>query len=168
MNKLFFLPIIISLIIFGCAEQNSNPKTSVKMIDRAWLDSIIKQSDSSYSKPYKRTDFVTAFFYVNKKDSSLCQVMKDSADTIRQVLISKNGTRTFFAQYYANGQLQADLPLDEFGQYHGAATYYYEDGRAQSSGAYMHGLKNGQWNNFDSKGKPLAVENYDKNGQLIP
>ena len=141
---------------------------AIKKIDSAWLDSIIKNSDSSYTKPYKRTDFVTASFYLDRKDSSVCQLMKDSAGIIRQIIIAKKGTRIFFAQYYSNGQLQADLPLDEFGQYHGPATYYNENGSIQSSGNYVHGLKFATWENNDSNGKLVSTESYDNDGRLIP
>ena len=131
------------------------------------LDSIVKHSDSSYTKPYYRTDFVTAVYYVNKKDSSICQLMKDSAGVIRQMIVTKKGVSTFFGQFFLNGQLQAKLPLDEFGHYHGPSTYYYKDGSTQSTGDYTHGLKTGQWKNFDEKGTLLSTDTYDQNGQLI-
>jgi antitoxin component YwqK of YwqJK toxin-antitoxin module len=131
------------------------------------IDSVIKYSDSSYVKPYKRSDFVNAFFYINKKDSSVCQLMKDSSGNIRQIIIARKNTRIFFAQYYTNGQLQAELPLDEFGQYHGTATYYYQSGIVQSRGAYFHGLKAGKWKSYDETGKLLSTNEYDSSGQLI-
>lgn len=166
MMEQFFLHITALLFLFGCTENNSHFKPEAKTINKPWLDSIINTSDSSYSKPYKRTDFVTAYFYVNKKDSSVCQVMKDSADRIRQVILAKRDIRIFFAQYYANGNLQADLPLDQFGQYHGTGTFYYEDGTVQSSGDFNHGLKTGKWKIYNEKGKLTSTDTYDKNGQL--
>lgn len=164
MKKIFLLPIAFLLLLIGCSEKTSNNKT----INQAWLDSIIKNSDSNYTKPYKRTDFVTAVFFVNKKDSSVCQLMKDSSDNIRQIIIAKKDIRTFFAQYYPNGNLQADLPLDEFGQYHGTGKFYYEDGNLQSSGNYSHGFKTGSWKVYDEKGKEIAIDNFDNNGNLVP
>lgn len=157
------------MLFFSCSQQDANVVVKAKKtIDHRWLDSVIKQhSDSTYTKPYKRTDFVTAAWYINKKDSSVCQLMRDSADTVRQVIIAKKGIRTFFAQYYENGQIQADLPLDEFGQYHGAAVYYYKDGTVENSGAYIHGLKNGQWENFDVNGKLVSADEYNINGQVV-
>ena len=167
MKKLLLLSIVAALFILGCNNQGKKNITSTKNMNRAWLDSIIKTSDSTYSKPYKRADFVTAVFYVNKKDSSVCQVMKDSADSIRQIIIAKNNVRTFYGQYYANGGLQAELPLDNFGQYHGTGTFYYEDGKVQSTGSYSHGLKNGEWKVYNEKGEVTATDTYDKNGQQI-
>lgn len=164
--KIIFPLVALVIFIFSCTQQDGSSKAIVKKINRIWLDSIIKNSDSNYIKPYKRTDFVTASFFPNKKDSTVCQVMKDSADSIRQIIIAKNDTRTFFAQFYSNGQLQAELPLDKFGQNHGPTTFYYEDGRVQSTGDYMHGLKNGLWKNFNEKGKLLSTVRYDKNGQI--
>jgi antitoxin component YwqK of YwqJK toxin-antitoxin module len=157
--------LVSTILLISCAGNTGN--SNAKTLNRAWLDSIIKTGDSSYTKPYKRTDFVTATFYVNKKDSVICQVMKDSADSIRQVIIAKNDLRSFFAQYYANGVLQADLPLDEFGQHHGKATFYYENGNVQSSGFFNHGLKSGEWKVYDEKGKLTSTDKYDNNGQLI-
>jgi antitoxin component YwqK of YwqJK toxin-antitoxin module len=148
-------------------SMDSRTTKALKTIDKTFLDSIKKRSDSSYSKPYKRTDFVSADFYVNKKDSTISQLMKDSAGTIRQVIIAKNKIRTYFAAYYANGQLEADLPLDAFGQYHGQSTYYFENGQTESTGMYDHGLKKGIWKVFDVNGKLLSLYEYDSNGQII-
>ncbi|MEP7254842.1 MAG: hypothetical protein ABI666_03645 [Ferruginibacter sp.] len=167
MKSLFYFLIAASILICSCTEQNSNNKVSLKTFNRTWLDSIIKLSDSSYIKPYKRSDFVTAIFYINNKDSSICQVMKDSAGIIRQIIIAKKDIRTFLGQYYTNGQLQAELPLDEFGQYHGAAIFYYENGNIKSSGDYVHGLKTGQWKIFNEKGKLVSTDTYNKNGQPV-
>jgi len=158
--------IIAAMLALGCTEQNKRIPIT-KTVSHTWLDSIIANSDSSYIKPYKRTDFVTAVFYLNKKDSSVCQLMKDSAGHIRQVIIAKNDVRTFFAQYYPNGNIQADLPLDKFGQYHGTGTFYYENGTIQSTGSFNHGLKSGQWKIFDENGKSVSANNYDTNGQEI-
>ena len=161
-SVLFFF--VVSLFFFSCSQHNSNSK----ILAASFIDSIIKHSDSSYTKPYYRTDFVTAAYYLNKKDSTVCQVMKDSADKIRQIIISKKDTRIFFGSYYKNGQLQAHLPLDEFGQFHGEGNFYYEDGSLQSKGNYTHGFKTGEWSVYDEKGKITNTDSYDKNGNLIP
>ena len=156
----------IDLLLFVTViylQKNGN----AKILATSLIDSIIKTSDSNYSKPYYRTDFVTATYYVNKKDSTVCQIMKDSAGIIRQVIIAKKDVRIFFGAYYKNGQLQADLPLDEFGQYHGTGKFYYQNGSLQSSGNYLHGIKTGQWKVYDEKGKLTSTDEFDKNGQVI-
>lgn len=163
----FLFPIAFLFLLVSCSQQNSHSKTVAKNLNRNWLDSIIKTSDSSYSRPYKRTDFVTAVYYINNKDSTLSQIMKDSAGIIRQIVIAKKNTRTFFGTYYKNGQLQADLPLDEFGQYHGTGLFYFEDGSIQSRGNYEHGLKTGEWKIYNEKGELIATDMFDKNGQVI-
>jgi hypothetical protein len=162
MKILLILSVLISSF-FSCTRQNSNSK----ILAGSFIDSIIKHSDSSYEKPYYRTDFVTATYYLNKKDSTVCQIMKDSSGKIRQIIIAKKNTRLFFGSYYKNGQLQADLPLDAFGQFHGTGSFYYEDGRLQSTGYFNHGLKTGSWKVYDKKGKITATDTFDKNGQLI-
>ncbi len=162
--KIFSLLTIISvLFITGCKQQNVNNK----ILATPFIDSVIKKSDSSYQKAYYRSDFVTAQYYVNKKNSTVCQLMKDSASKIRQVVIVKNDTRIFFGTYYKNGQLQADLPLDEFGQYHGTGNFYYENGSLQSSGNYTHGFKTGSWTVYDVTGKLTATDNFDNHGNLV-
>lgn len=155
---------IAVLFVAGCTQKNTN----AKILSNSFIDSIIKHSDSSYEKPYYRTDFVKAAYYCNKKDSTICQLMKDSAGIIRQIIIAKKDTRIFFGTYYKNGQLQADLPLDEFGQYHGTGKFYYENGKLQSTGNFLHGFKTGTWTVYDEKGKATATDNFDSNGNLIP
>ena len=159
--------IFVGLILFlaACSNTNNRVILAKNKLDKHWLDSVIKKSDSSYIKKYKRTDFAIAEFYINNKDSAVCQVMKDSADMIRQVIIAKNDVRTHFSRYYANGQLEAFLLLDEYGQYHDSTTYYYEDGKVESSGLYKHGLKYGEWKNYDTNGNILSTKIYDSNGQ---
>ena len=161
LRLILLIPVLIFL--FSCKQNDS-----VKNLDRVWLDSIIKNSDSSYEKPDYRTDFVTASYYINKKDSTVCQIMKDSAGIIRQVIIAKKDVRIFFGAYYKNGQLQANLPLDEFGQYHGTGKFFYEDGNLQSTGTYSHGFKTGEWIVYDEKGKLTATDSYDNNGNIMP
>ena len=94
--------------------------------------------------------------------------MKDSADKIRQIIISKKDTRIFFGSYYKNGQLQANLPLDKFGQFDGTGNFFYEDGSLQSTGNYSHGFKTGEWKVYDEKGKITATDSYDNNGNIMP
>lgn len=151
--------------MIGCNGHSNDSAHVNKKIDKHWLDSIITSSDSNYVKPYRRSDFADAFFYLNKKDSSVCQLMKDSAGEIRQVIIAKKNVRAFFAQYYTNGQLQADLLLDEFGQFHNSATYYYQNGMIQSKGYYVHGFKSGKWENYNENGKLTGTETFDENGK---
>ncbi len=162
--KNYTLHFFIVAAVAGCKQQTAQHSTK---LDTAWLNSIIKNSDSSYTKPYFRTDFVTASYYFTKKDSSLCQVMKDSAGKVRQISIAQKNIRTFYGQYYANGQLQAWLPFDAAGQYHGDAEFYFENGIIQSSGTYTHGFKTGKWTNYNEKGKAVSADEFDNSGQFI-
>ena len=164
MKIIFFFTTISVLFVTGCKQQNVNDK----ILATPFVDSVIKKSDSNYQKKYYRSDFVTAQYYVNKKDSTICQLMKDSAGLIRQIIITKKDTRIFYGSYYKNGQLQAHLPLDAFGQYHGTGKFYYEDGSLQSSGNFLHGFKTGEWKVYDKKGKITATDSFDQNGNLIP
>lgn len=164
----FISSVLLLVMVAGaCTEPTGKAAANIKKVDTVWLDSIIKASDSTYERPYKRTDFVTAIVYINQKDSTVCQVMKDSANSIRQIILAVKNVRTHFSQYYSNGQLQAELPLDAFGQYHGTAISYYEDGRVRDSGNYTHGFKSGVWKNFDRESKLISADEFDASGQLI-
>ena len=132
-----------------------------------WLDSVCKAADTSYIKKYGTLKFATAEYYISRKDSLGCQVMKDSSDSIRQIITTKKSKRNFFAEYYPNGQLIAQLPLDSFGQYSGASKYFYQTGIVESEGAYKSGLKTGAWKDFDINGKLISINEYDSNGQVI-
>ena len=158
---------ILILLLISCNQKKTTESTAVKMVDMAWMDSIIKNSDSSYSRPYNRSDFVTAYYYTNTKLHTVCQVMKDAASSIRQIIISKNDVRIHYSKYYANDQLMAILPLDEYGQFNGNAVYYFSNGGKQSEGVYQHGFKLGKWKNFADQGKLISEDEYNTTGQII-
>ncbi|WP_301930668.1 hypothetical protein [Ferruginibacter sp.] len=153
------------LFMFGCnAKKEKAPSTTG--VNYNWLDSIKKSSDTSYVKKYGTNKFATATYYINSKESVVCQVMKDASDTVRQIIITKNNKRIFFAEYYGNGQLKAKLSLDTFGQYHGPATWFYENGYTESEGDYVHGFKKGEWKNYNQLGELTGKNEYDSNGNV--
>jgi antitoxin component YwqK of YwqJK toxin-antitoxin module len=154
---------VITCLFAACAQKNVNPKN----LRQAWLDSIIQESDSSFTRLHYREDLDKTVFYLNREDSTVTRLMKDSAGNTRQVIIMRKNTRILFAQYFPNGNIQADLPLDEFGQYHGTGNFYHENGKLQSTGEYNHGLKTGQWKVYDEAGRLLTTDSFDKDGQLI-
>ena len=162
----FFYSIIILLSICSCNE--NKPVKEIIKVNRTWLDSIKQKSDTSWVKPYRNQEFVTAEYFVNKKESIVTQIMKDASDTIRQINISKyDNILLFFAEYYPNGQLKAGLSLDKEGKYNGPGKFYYEDGTVKSSGIYHHGFYYGNWTNFGKDGKLSSTDIYDSTGQLV-
>lgn len=167
MKKNGGLVLLFLALLFSCNQKSKKAEAVLRKIDMTVIDSVIKNSDTTYTKPYKRTDFVTAVYYLNRPNKMVCQLMKDSAGTIRQVIIAKNDVRTFYAQYYANGQLMATLPLDAYGQYHGKSVSYYSNGAKQNEGEYSHGMYTGKWNNYDEEGQLTSVYEYDTNGSRI-
>jgi antitoxin component YwqK of YwqJK toxin-antitoxin module len=157
---------IFLLLAAGCKEENTTPFINNKL-NRSWLEKITGNSDSTYARPYFRSDFVTASYYINKKDSTLSQVMRDSSERVRQVMIEKKGVRTFYAQFYPNGQAIAILPLNAQGQFHGDATLFYPGGQVKSKGSYHNGLYNGVWETYNEEGKLILKEEYGADGQLL-
>lgn len=131
------------------------------------LDSIKAKADTSYTKRYPRTDLATATYFINARDSTVTQVMKDNDDVIRQVIIEKNKIRIYFASFYPNGQMVAKYKFDNFGQYSDSSNEYYQNGFLKSEGVYKNGLHIGKWKNYDSTGKYVSTAEYNQNGQEI-
>lgn len=155
------------LVLFFSCSQNKSEKHITK-VDRKWLDSIKSKSDTSWIKKYRNKEFATAEYYIDKKDSIVTQVMKDTAGIVRQIITAKyDNIRLFFAEYYVNGQLQAKLPLDNNGKYNGKAEFYYENGNLKSSGIFMHGLYSGEWKNYDEEGRQISTDTYNSKGELV-
>lgn len=167
MYKRIIGPAVFLLLVAGCKEKEHDQPFSGNQLNKPWLEKIISGSDSSYTKPYFRSDFVTAYYYINKKDSTFSQVMKDSSERVRQVIIEKKGIRTFYAQFYPNGQAIAILPLNAHGRFHGNATLFYPDGRVKSKGSYHNGWYSGTWETYNEEGKLILKEEYGADGQLL-
>ena len=136
-------------------------------VDSSMLDSISRQSDTMYVKPYKRTDFVTATYFISKKDSSVTQVMKDSTGKIRQVIIERKKRRIYAAEFYNNGQLMYTNTLDDYGQNHGEGKEFYPSGVLKRAGVYKHGFHWGKWKNYNEEGKYNLTEEYNEDGQSV-
>ena len=147
----------------GCASK----KTAHITVDTQWLDSVRSKADTVYSKKYRNNEFVTAEYLVNKKDSFVCQVMKDSSGMIRQIIQAKNNVRIYTSSFYSNGQLMAKLLTDSFGKFNGPAVYYFENGNVKEEGVYLHGFYSGSWKNYDDKNNLLYTSEYNANGELI-
>ena len=148
----------------ACHQKTRCPVTG---IHTTFIDSIKQHSDSSYTKKYRPNEFAMVEYYINNKDSTLAQVMKDSAGMIRQVIVTNKNIRTYYAEFYSNGQLKGSLPLDSLGKYHGPGIYYFENGCSKSAGKFSHGLFSDQWKNYNTRGKLVSIEEYDNRGQLI-
>jgi hypothetical protein len=154
------------LFFFLVSCQQKRPCQKI-IFNPSILDSVKKKSDTSYSRRYRTEEFAVADYFINRKDSTVCQIMKDTAEIIRQVIMSKNDRRFFTAEYYDNGQLKAKLPFDENGKFDGAAEYYFENGCVMRSGSFIHGFFQGEWRTYDERGNLVSIDRYDENGQLI-
>lgn len=162
MRNILYCLIFFSLL--GCEQKRSCEKIT---FNQAILDSVRKKSDTNYTRRYRTEEFAVADYFINREDSTVCQIMKDTAEKIRQVIMAKNDRRFFTAEYYDNGQLKAKLSFDKNGKFEGLAEYYFENGCVMRSGSFVHGSFQGQWRTFDERGNLVSVDSYDENGQLI-
>lgn len=92
--------------------------------------------------------------------------MRDSSDNVRQVIITINNIRTYFAQYYPDGQVMSTANVDGSGKFSGEAVNYFPSGKIKSKGTYKNGLYNGIWETYDESGRLLFQEEYDSNGAV--
>jgi len=163
MREIFSLTIITTCCFLVACKTGADRNIPKITADTKMLDSIKLKADTTYSKRYPGATFATATYFIN--DSSKTQVMLDSNQVIRQVIIEQNKRRKYFAQFYANGQLMAKYGLDSFGQYDGFSSEYYENGNLKAAGIYKSGFRSGEWKNYDKDGKYISMDEYDKNGQ---
>jgi antitoxin component YwqK of YwqJK toxin-antitoxin module len=163
--------LLFGSLMCGCLFYSCEVKKAIVIqkisADTAMLDSIKGKADTSFLKKYPRTDFTTATYYINYNDSTITQVMRDNKDMIRQIIIERKKVRIYTAAFYANGQLMAKYNLDSFGQFSDSSKAYYENGYLKSEGIYKNGFHFGKWKNYDSTGKYINTEQYNKDGQQI-
>jgi antitoxin component YwqK of YwqJK toxin-antitoxin module len=164
----FFLSIVAISFFLSCnSKEGEESSVEVILVNQHRLDSIRNNSDTGYTRSIGAAEFNKAEQYLDKKDSIISKIMRDTGDNVVAVVQFKANTRITYEEYYPNGQLKGKLPLDAKGKFQGPARYYYEDGRVKSEGAYENGFFSGKWKNYDESGKLVSVDEYDKNGQLI-
>jgi antitoxin component YwqK of YwqJK toxin-antitoxin module len=164
MKKILFVTAVF-IINFSCKHDTAVKRTT---LDQHWIDSIIRASDTSWEKPYRNNEYVKAYYYADTHDSIITQLMKDSAGHTRQVNVAKyDMVRLFYGEYYPNGQIKANRPLDSLGRFDGVSQFFYEDGHVRSEGKYAHGFFAGEWKSYDPKGNLISTDTYDENGTLI-
>lgn len=159
------------LVVAGMVACRQGKRSALEVYiapGKGWLDSTHKASDTTFSKKYGGVEFYTTEFNVNRKAGTLTQVMLDSMGNITQIMVVKNKRRILFREYYANGQMKSNIPLDTAtGQFNGLAKFYYEDGRIQREGEYKSGLFSGSWNYYDKDGYLTSTEKFGENGEIM-
>ena len=150
--------LIIVLVLMSC-NVNTKSKIVVHKINR---DSIYKIIMERYilinTDTPARHDFYYIYQYKNKGDSSIFKILEDSLHNIKGINISRNGINIFGAEYYANGQIKGDVPINKSGETEGLATYYYEDGRIRCKGYWKEYQQVGEWKYYDKDGNPVKSD----------
>ena len=154
--------ILFSLIVIASSCANKSPIEKI-FVDTAKLDSIRKNSDTSYIRPINSSGS-NIEQYLNLDEGIITKITKDTAGGIKEFVQFRSGKKIEYAEFYSNGQLKASVLFDSDGQLHGPAKYYYEDGRVKSIGSYNHGLYSGEWKNYSAIGELESADKYDVNG----
>ena len=153
----FYCALMIALIISSCGGNNNIEKKSV---DLALIDSLKKTADTSFYKELLTEDFAAASYYGNRKDSILMQIMKGSDSSIKQIIVTKNDRRIYYAQFYDNGQQKALYNFDGYGTNDGASSEFHENGQVKEMGIYKAGYRIGEWTFYDSLGNEVEKKKY--------
>src|SRR5690348_16245787 len=145
------LTAFISLLCLSCNLKETSNIEVIKF-DNKIIDTLTKSSDTAYSTFIGRHDFYTEDVYLNKKDSLVTKIFKDSLGNVVGINKSKNGIIIFAAEYYPNGQLIGKTQFKS-GIVDGPATYYYPNGRINNIGRWHNYRQVGVWKTYEETGK---------------
>ena len=147
------------IIIVSCGQTNKSDIEVIKF-DAKIIDHLRRTSDTTYSEHVGRTDFYTVEYFVNRRDSVITKIFKDSIGNVVAQNKARNDKVFFAIEYFPNGQVMGKLPEKIDGEYSGIARYYYEDGRVKSEGQFKKGLWSGEWKNYDKNGTLISIDDY--------
>lgn len=153
----FYGAMLVSVLIISCSETNNTQK---KLVDLDYIDSLKKTADTSFYKELLTADFAAASYFGIKKDTVLMQIMKGSDSSIKQIIVTKNNRRIYFAQFYDNGQQKALYNFDGYGTNDGASSEFYDNGQVKETGNYKAGYRIGEWSFYDSTGREVEKKSY--------
>jgi len=163
--KKYISAISIIIILFSCKQSTLSDIEVIKFNTKT-IDSLKNTSDSIYTKILKRSDWYSADYYINMKDSITNRIFKDSIGNVVAFTEQKNGINIFAAEYYSNGQIIGKMQFKN-GEIDGLATYYYPDGRIKETGEYHNMKETGIWKDYNSKGELQKTMHYDKDGNIV-
>lgn len=126
-------------------------------LDIAAVKTVLDESVLMKLDTPARHDFYFVGEYLNKDDSLITTILRDSLGNIVGLNQRSKGATIFASEYYANGQEKGDVPFTRDGKLTGKAVYYYENGKIRSSGRLANGIRVGEWKEYDEDGN-LKVE----------
>lgn len=160
---------VTMLAIMVSCHRTTKDQSSIRVIKvpQSILDSLAANSDSMFTKVLGGTELYAFDQYIGKNVNNTAKVIKDTAGNVRVITIVRNNYRSFFQEYYANGQAKASYVLNDQGQFNGPATFYFEDGRIEGIGNFQQGFFSGKWKRYSPDGMLIKEEVYNADGQLI-
>lgn len=155
------IAIIVIIIMVSCKQA---PKSEIEIIkfDTSIIDFLHQNSDTTYTEYIGLKDFYTFEFYVNRNDSIINKIGKDSNGNVVGHFKIKNDIVFFAFEYYPNGQAKWKWPEIINAEYVGKTRYYYEDGRVRCEGQFKNELKSGEWKNYNKDGYLISIDDYGK------
>jgi hypothetical protein len=152
-------PNLFCLILFVACGSPNRSNIEILKIDSVQLKHVWEADHSPTIDTLRRPDFYTKERYINKNDSIVTVLLKDSIGYIVGMRQTKSGINIFVCEYYPNGQAKGKIPLTDSGISDGLTTYYYEDGRISAQGNLKDGIRVGTWKEYDNQGFPIKINN---------
>jgi hypothetical protein len=147
------------LMLVHCKQSQRSVIEVIKFDNQIIVD-LQKGSDTTYTEYTGQYESYLAEYYVNRSDSVITKILKDSFENVVGLHVSKNDHLLVVAEYHRNGQLKGKLPEKIKGKYNGQARYYFEDGRVRAEGQFHNGLWSGEWKNYDEKGHLVSIDDF--------
>ena len=155
------------LLMLQYCKQTQRSDIEVIKFDNQIIVDLQKGSDTTYTEYTGQYESYIAEYFVNRSDSLITKILKDSFENVVGLHVTKNDHLLTVAEYYRNGQLKGKLPEKIKGKYNGLARYYYEDGRVRSEGQFSNGLWSGEWKNYDEQGHLISIDDFGE-GNITP
>ena len=147
--------LLIIIVVFISCNLNNNSKVVAHKLNKDSLNTVLKGFTLINIDTTAQSDFYYTYNYKSNTDSTLIRILFDSLKNISGINKNKNEVNLFVAEYYTNGQIKGDVPLNKDGEVDGLATYYYEDGRLRRLGYWKRNLQVGEWKEYDKNRTPV-------------
>jgi len=150
---LVLISISLTVILFACTE---NTKSEIEIIKLDLSKDLILAMDTADSTRIVAKSETDTLIKIYSKNN--LTVIKKENLTVTSIIKMKDSIKTFVGEYYSNGQLKGQIPLNKLGEIDGDVKYFHEDGRIKGLGHFKSGKKSGVWKKFNEDGKLISTE----------
>lgn len=157
MKSAFFIVIVLLSLILGSCSENTKSEIEIIKLDLS-KDLILAMSEADSTRIVPKSESDTLIKIYTKNNLTIIQ--KENF-TVTIIIKMKDSVKTFVGEYYTNGQLKGQIPLNKLGEIDGDVKYFHEDGRIRGLGHFKSGKKTGVWKKFNEDGELISTETFN-------